>query len=304
MTRARRIRVLLLIVVGLFLLGAAAAAWKPGLAVAVYRRAALWRAGARSGHVTVRGVRMAWAEVGAGRPVVLVHGLGGETLSVLPLARALAARGLRAVAFDLPGFGASAMAPAPLGIDSAGSFVLDAAEALGLGPRPALLGHSLGGWIVAWQALARPERCGPLVLTASAGLPFDPPPLNVMSPRTIEEGRKNVALLFKDPPYLPAPLLWLIVRRPRPANLDLLRSAMSGRFLLDGLLAGMSAPTLLVCGDEDRLVPPETTLRMAREIPGARLLVVRGAGHMLIWEKPEEVAAAVAQFLADNPPPR
>lgn len=292
------IAVLALVLAGVLCAGLAA--WKPGWAMAVVRRGAVLSAGARSGEVTVRGVKMAWVELGAGRPIVLVHGLGGEILSVLPLARALAARGYRAVAFDLPGFGDSSLAPAPLGLDSAGEYVLDAAKALDLGPRPVLLGHSLGGWVVAWQALANPDQCGPVIFTAAAGLPFDPPPLNVLTPRTVDEGRRNIALLFAHPPRVPGPVIWIIVRRPRPANVDLLRSAMSGRFLLDGLLPGLTVPALVVCGERDRLVPPETAMEMAREIPGARLHVVRDAGHMLIWEKTDEVADAVDQFLKET----
>ena len=48
-----------------------------------------------------------------------------------------------------------------------------------MGDRPTMLGHSLGGWIVAWQALARPARTGPIVLVAPAGMLFSPPPVEV-----------------------------------------------------------------------------------------------------------------------------
>jgi len=274
---------------------------RPGWAAAVVRWTALVAAGARTGVVEVRGVRMAYAELGRGQPVVLVHGLGGESLSLLPLARELARRDYRAVLFDLPGCGGSSRPAAPLEIDAAGEFVLDAADVLRLGERPALVGHSLGGWIVAWQALEHPERCGPVVLSAAAGLAFDPPPLNVLTPRTVGEGRRNIELLFARPPWIPRPLLWLIVHRPRPSNSDLLRSALSGRFLLDGLLGGFSRPALVVSGEVDRVVPVEAGAEMARQI-GAPHVVVRGAGHMLIWEQPKEVADAVDEFLRQTSP--
>jgi pyruvate dehydrogenase E2 component (dihydrolipoamide acetyltransferase) len=294
---ARRLAATSLVAFALVAVLVAVPFWKPAWVVATVRAAAFWRVGVRAGHVDVRGVRIGWAELGHGPPVVMVHGLGGESLSLLPLARELAAQGRRAVMIDLPGYGRSAPAPTPLQIDEAGEYVLDAARRLGAGPRPALLGHSLGGWIVAWQALERPERCGPVILTAPAGSAFEPPPLNILMPRTVDEGRRNIQLLFADPPYLPAPVIWVIVHRPRPVNLDLLRSAVSGRFLLDGLLPGMSVPALIVSGAHDRVAPPETGERMAKAIPGARYLVVEGAGHMLVWEKPAEIAAAVDEFL-------
>lgn len=266
-----------------------------------------WRAGLRAwsqadrGVVEVGGERLAWLAVGKGRPVALLHGLRGEAAVFLPLARELSRRGYRAVAIDLPGHGTSAPPAGPLALDKSGELFLDAAEKLGVGPRPVLLGHSLGGWMVAWQALEHPDRCGPVILAGSAGLVFDPPPLNALHPKTVEDGRASIELLFAHPPPIPRPIIWLSVRRPEGASLELLRSAFSGRFLLEGLLGGVSVPTLVVHGEQDRLIPVQNGRRLAAGIPGSRLAVIPGAGHMLIWEDPKAVAEAVDDFLKKNP---
>jgi pimeloyl-ACP methyl ester carboxylesterase len=273
----------------------------PESLLAAARSASRLRYGARAGSVVVRDTTIAYAEIGSGRPVVLVHGLGGESSALLPVAARLARRGYRAVVLDLPGCGRSPLAPEPLGIESGGDYALGAAEALGLGPRPALFGHSLGGWMVAWQALAHPERCGPVVLSCAAGLSFEPPPLNVLMPRNVADGRRNVERMFAHPPFIPAPILYLAVRRPRPANFELLRSAMSGEYLLDGLLGGLSVPALVIASEKDRVVPPAIARSMAGAIPGASYVEITDASHMVIWEKPDAVAAAVDAFLRGHP---
>lgn len=300
MTRARR-RALTAAgaIVALLACGVAVSIANPDLPLRAARAVVRAWYRAETGTVRVAGADLGWSALGPrdGRPVLLVHGLGGESTALLPVARELARRGYRALLLDLPGCGRSPLAAEPLGIESAAEYVLGAAEALAPGKRPALLGHSLGGWIVAWAALAEPERCGPLVLTCAAGLAFEPPPLNVLMPRTVADGRRNVERMFAHPPFIPTPALWLAVRRERPSNASLMRSALSGRYLLDGLLPGLDVPALVIAAEKDGVVPPATARAMAAQIPDADFLEIEDASHMVIWEKPGDVARAVDAFL-------
>lgn len=274
-----------------------AIAVRPDLAFAVARRAAYLRAGAEWGTVEVDGERLGWIAVGEGPPVVLVHGMRAEASIMTPLAVALADRGWRVVALDLPGHGRSAAPRGPVEIDRVGEVVLDAAAALGLPPRPALLGHSMGGWIVAWQALESPDRCGPVVLVSAPGVWIDLPPLQRLHPETAAEARLSMEYFFATPPPAPWPVLWLAAHRPFGIGLELLRSALSGRFMIGDLLPGLSVPALIVAGAEDRIVPAEASRRMADALPVRRYVEVPGAGHMVIWEDPESVARAADAFL-------
>lgn len=280
-----------------------AGAIHPPLLLSVGRQIAWRLRGARLFTVQVGGRTVAGAELGpeGGRPLLMIHGLGGEGLSLLPTAKALAGRGFRVVLIDLPGYGRSPRWPERMSIDSAGEIVFEAARNHGLPPKTAVFGHSLGGWIVAWQALVHPERWGPVILSAAAGLEFEPPPLNILSPRSVAEGRKNLELLFVKPPPIPGPIIWLLVKRPRPTNVELIGSALSGRYLLDGLLAGVSRPTLVLAGAQDRLIPSAVSRKMAREIPDAVYVEIPGAGHMLNWEEPEACARAIEIFLRSHP---
>lgn len=276
----------------------------PGTLIAAGRWMTLLSARADHGVVTVDGVRLAWSAVGEGRPIVLQHGLGGEGTALMPLAKAFAAQGYRAFMIDLPGAGRSPRPEVPIDLDEAGRLALRAAREAGAGERPPLVGHSLGGWIVAWQALERPQEVGPVVLLCSAGLHFEPPPLNELMPRSVADGRRNLKRLFATPPYIPYPIMWLAVHRPRHANFALLRSAMSGRYLLDGLLEGMSVPALVISARHDGVVPVEAGRAMARQIPGARYVEFEDASHMIVWERPEAVVDEVDRFLRSLPPAR
>jgi pimeloyl-ACP methyl ester carboxylesterase len=298
----RRGRVALWIAGGiaaLILVVPAAIALRPGIAFAAARRAAYLRAGAQWGTVEIEGQKLGWIAVGDGPPILLVHGMRAEASIMTPLARALADRGWRVVALDLPGHGRSDPPRGPVEIDRIGEVVLEAAAALGLPPRPALLGHSMGGWIVAWQALAHPERCGPVVLVSAPGVWTDLPPLDRLHPETAAEARLSLEYFFAKPPPAPWPVLWLAAHRPFGIGLELLRSALSGRFMVGDLLPGISVPALVVAGAEDRIVPAEASRRMADALPVRRYLEVQGAGHMVIWEAPEAVARATDAFLRE-----
>lgn len=270
---------------------------RPVLLLDTWRVAERWRHGGRAGSVEVAGRRLGFVEVGQdGPPVLLVHGLRGESAALLAFARALADRGLHVVAIDLPGHGRSPEAAAPLDIGGAARLVLEAADGVGLGPRPVLVGHSLGGWIVLWAALEQPGRCRAVVPIAAPGLPFDPPPLPELISQTVSDARRSLPDLFARPPWIPAPLLWVAIRRPAASSAALLASAFSGRFLLDGLLEGVAVPAVVVFGAQDRLVPPEVGRSMA-EAMGVPFVTVPGAGHMVVWEQPERTADVVRRAL-------
>ena len=105
-------------------------------------------------------------------------------------------------------------------------------------------------------------------------------------------------LLFDDPPWVPGPILWLAAQRDSRTSLELLRSAADGRYLLQGLLGAMVPRSLVIWGAGDRMIPLETGRQMAAEL-GAPLVEVPHAGHMVVWEAPETVGGAIADFLEE-----
>lgn len=271
----------------------------PEWGLEIWRTYTRLRFGATSGAIVVDGQRIEIAEIGEGPPVVLVHGLRGESTVLMPLAREIARHGRRAVLLDLPGHGRSPAPAEPLSFEHAGEIVLGTIDALDLGPRPPIVGHSIGAWVVAWQALAAPERVGPVVLVGTPGLAFEPPPYPQLIPDNADDAREALPLLFAEPRYVPRPILAVSAGRDPSSSIDLLRSAMSGRYLLDGLFEGLAVPALVVCGEDDRLVPPDVGRELAALSPRARYVGVPRTSHLIVWEAPAAVADAIDAFLDD-----
>ncbi len=236
--------------------------------------------------VCVNGRPVRYGVVGAGEPVILVHGLAASARWWRRNIPALAARH-QVYLVDLPGFGALHRHRPRLVLAEAATWLLAWMGAAGL--REAhLVGHSMGGYICLRLAASRPEAVRRLVLVAPAGLPV---------------GRSLPGYL---PPLLtvvrqaPVPFLPLLVHDAlRAGPVAFLRAARD--LLAEDVredLASIVAPTLLVWGERDPLVPPALAAVLRREIPHSRLLLLGEAGHVPMFERPEEFNAALLAFLA------
>ncbi len=250
-----------------------------------------------------------WRTFGdAGSPVVYLHGITG-LLAEEPLLEALG-RDHRVFAPVWPGYGE--------GSDDEGrlldmlDFTLhgwDLVDSLGLDEPPALVGHDLGGMIAAEMAAVARHDLSRLVLIAPYGLWDDADPLPdpfAMLPFELAEA------LFADPAagekLLTAgtdfgdnsALTDYLVRRARSMG-------MAGRVLfpvpcrhVERRLHRVAAPTLVVWGAEDRLVPASHAGRWVELIDDARSSRLDGAGHMVTHERPADVADAVRSFLGPS----
>jgi pimeloyl-ACP methyl ester carboxylesterase len=251
-------------------------------------------------------------------PLLLLHGTAASLHTWEGWVRELKAR-RRVVTLDLPGFGLTGpftgqYASDDYRGDTYARFVLDAMDALGL-PRVALGGNSLGGEI-AWRvASLAPERVGRLVLVDAAGLPFKPlsPPLGFvvarwpllgwlsefLTPR--EWVARSVASVYADPSRVTAALVdryfQLLLREGnRHALAQRLRQAGDGG---DGpaRVSQLRQPTLILWGEQDRLIPPAAGREFARLIPGSQLVLLPRLGHVPQEEDPARSARPVEAFL-------
>jgi pimeloyl-ACP methyl ester carboxylesterase len=233
---------------------------------------------------TVGGVRVRYRVAGEGPPAVLVHGLAGSWRWWEPVVEPLASA-LRLYLVDLPGFGSARgrtfiLADAP-------SYVRAVSEQIGL-ERPHLIGHSLGGAVCARLAALWPDAVDRLVLAAPAGLLERRRPVQYALPLAL-------AVRHARPRFLR--VLFLDSLRAGIRTLARTGAQLLGDDALRTELSSIASPTLLVWGERDPLVPLRLAGQYERAIPGARLAVVEGAGHVPMADRPDEFARAVLEFV-------
>lgn len=251
--------------------------------------AALPRAGAAQG-AELRHERIATAEgearyvtAGSGPSVILLHGLDGSWRWWTPTLRRLAPR-FRCLALDFNPFDRW-RERSRVGLPRAAAFVAAWLDALGL-DRVHLLAHSMGGYSACQFAIARPERLDRLVLVAPA----------ILGTRTLvgpHAGHLRARAWSVAPGFLPV----LIGDSFRTGPLGWLRSAAELRAATALPLDRIVAPTLLLWGDRDPLVPPSRGPGVRRQIAGSRLLILPDARHVPMYERPDACNGAIERFL-------
>ena len=247
---------------------------------------------------------------GAGDPLVYFHSAAGEAVHAA----------LEDLADDhdvivplFPGFGESEGIENIDGIEDAAFHLLDVFDALGL-TAPGVIGLSLGGWLAAELATRSPQRIGNLVLVSPVGLYIDGSPVGQIFGRSPAELAED---LFADQGHPMAQMMHALSEKmgdlmsmaevpiaillPMWASMSATAKIGWNPYLhnpkLGQRLRRVSAPTLVVAGEKDRLLPRAHPEAYAAGIPGARLEVLEEAGHMAPLERPVEFAALVRDFL-------
>jgi pimeloyl-ACP methyl ester carboxylesterase len=244
-------------------------------------------AGFREGFVAADGFRIRYTETGEGPALVHLHGAGG--LELTP-AHELLSRKYRVVAFEMPGFGASAENTRTRDMAELARTMAAAARALGL-DRFNLMGTSFGGKAALWLGLQRPEWVLALVLESPAAIrpPGAAPPAGTPE----ETARRLFAHPERQPP-LPA------IDPRQAANQAALVRRVFGppRDLeLEARLPGLAPPTLALFGTRDAMIPPDLGRLYKELIPDCHLVFVYDAGHAIAAERPEAFTEVVSDFL-------
>ncbi|MBA2284942.1 MAG: alpha/beta fold hydrolase [Ktedonobacteraceae bacterium] len=229
---------------------------------------------------------MHYTVAGEGEPVVLVHGLSASSLWWTRNVRSLAEH-YRVYMVDLPGFGTMRRAHRRFALIEAADWLLAWMEAVGI-ERAHLVGHSMGGYICIQLAVQRPDSVRRLVLIAPAGLPGGRTIRGYLVPLLL-------AIWYTTPTFL----VILFYDALRTGPLMLLRAAQDllSKDMREDLKA-IKAPTLIIWGVNDTLVSPQLGRVLRQEIANARLLVLPGAGHIVMFDRAREVNRALLEFLA------
>jgi pimeloyl-ACP methyl ester carboxylesterase len=239
------------------------------------------------GFVEADGFRIRYMEAGQGTPLVHLHGAGGLRLTP---AHDLLSRQFRVIAFEMPGFGQSPENTRTRDMPELASTMARVADELGLDDYN-LMGTSFGGKTALWLTLQQPDRVTALVLEAPAArrpVGFEPP-----SGSPEEIARR----LYAHPERVVRP------PTPDPAILEKHRrlvTRLGGPARDDGLeqrFCELGAPTLVLFGTLDAVIPSETGRLYKELIPNSHLVFVYDAGHIISADRPEAFTEVVADFL-------
>ncbi len=256
--------------------------------------------------VSAGGVRIAFDRQGAGPPLLLMHGAEASRQMFAALVPHLAPH-FTVVAYDQRDCGDT---EGPV----AGSTLADLAddarrlvEALALG-RAHVFGSSFGGRVAQALALRHPQVVGRLVLGSTWPLPESYESLCPDAPRLAALRRQlpasagELATWFFPEAFLQQrPDLRGVFAQARPESARSTRRAATVQTTLEQDVGAIAAPTLLLAGELDRVVPPQVTLSMATRIAGARTACLPGVGHATALQAPEALARHLVSFLLDLP---
>lgn len=254
------------------------------------------------------GARIAWQEDGNpdGPAVLLVMGLGYPAAMWWRLVPALADR-YRVVRVDNRGAGLTGDVPGgPYTVETMAGDCLAVLDEAGI-ERAHVVGLSMGGVIAQELTMSAPERVRSLCLLAThpgaANAVWDQEALTVLSQRsdaTVEEAAE-LSIPFNYAPETPRERIeedWRI-RFPLASSPQGYLNQLTGTNVWTGLdrLPRVTAPTLVVHGELDRLVLPDNGRIIADAIPGAELVMVPGANHLLMTDQPESVQKILTDWL-------
>jgi pimeloyl-ACP methyl ester carboxylesterase len=249
---------------------------------------------------------------GDGVAVVLLHAFPCDSRMWAPQTEALRAAGFRVLVPDLPGFGRSVLLDDGPSLVRVAHSILRGVESRGV-DRFVLGGVSLGGYVAMAMVAARPDLVLGLALCDTKATDDS---------GAARENRERLARMCLDSPDETARILeqaalpgllgdttradrpdvvaavrsWLA--EARPETVAWYQRAMAARPDSRVVLARVSAPSLVVWGDEDVLSPREEQDLMLASLPNVKLVVVEKAGHLANVERPEAVVAALTDHLA------
>jgi pyruvate dehydrogenase E2 component (dihydrolipoamide acetyltransferase) len=255
--------------------------------------------------IEAAGRRLRYLELGAGAgiPVVLIHGFGGD-LNTWMFTQPALAEDRRTIAIDLPGHGGSAKEVGSGDPDTLTDAAEAAVDALAL-DRVHLVGHSMGGALAALLTLRRPERVASLTLIAAAGLG---PEINgAFIDGFIRAGRRREAVevlnqLVYDPALVSRAMVEEVLRYKRLDGVTTALTMIAGAWFgggrqsldLNSRIAALPIPVQLICGRQDRIIPVARSEALASRLP---VHVIEATGHLPHLEKAGEVSRLIKTFI-------
>jgi len=281
--------------------------------------------------VRVGDIDIAYKMIGKGEPIMLISGLGGGMNGWEPSTlEELSSSNHTVIVFDNRGVGNTTIGTKPFSIQQFANDTAGLMDGLKL-QKADVLGYSMGSFVAQQLTLTHPEKVNRLILHgASCGGKEGVPP----SPEVVELGKKYANSIANNVPIEQQELksalsvafgpTWM---KLHPDFLDTIPTNTED-MLLSGItpnayvqqftavlnwyssdwsgvcsqLPSISKPTLIITGTEDVSVPAANSLILAQKIPGAWLVQIQGAGHVLMSQYPDEFNKVLQTFLSTTTP--
>ncbi len=252
---------------------------------------------------------IAYLEGGRGEAIIMVHGFAANKDNWTRFAKFITP-GFRVIALDLPGFGNStSLEKASYGIAEQAKRLNQFADAMGI-QRFHIVGNSMGGYIAAQYAVMFPERVITLGLFNTAGVRSpvssemakrmsrgEPNPLIAGS---VEEFDRLIQFVFSTPPDIPGFVKKLLVEEAqnhRAGNERIFKQISSEHEALEPDLPKVKARTLVLWGDQDRVLDVSSALVLKKGLPDSTTVIMKDCGHLPMIERPQEAAEHYLTFL-------
>jgi 3-oxoadipate enol-lactonase len=251
--------------------------------------------------ITNNGYEVGYVEAGGGSatPIVFLHGVGSDKTVWHPQLDHFS-RERRVIAFDYPGYGNSDPAPEGTTRDDYASAIISAMHELGV-DRAHICGLSLGGVVAIAIHHAAPERCASLILADTFAVHPDGRAIYERSLagsqdlRAMAEARADVLIAQPADPAVRHEVVETMSRIDPAAY----RVGAEAVWLADqrARAASINVPTLVLVGEGDLVTPPQLSNELVDLIPGARMQVISGAGHLGNVERPDEFNRVLGEFI-------
>jgi pimeloyl-ACP methyl ester carboxylesterase len=209
-------------------------------------------------------------------------------------------RGVEVYALDLPGHGESS-GSSERTVEGYARSVLRWLDVEDI-PKAVLAGHSMGGAITQTMALMAPNRTAGMVLVSTgARLRVHPNILQLSSDEQQFHEAAELVTAWSFSEGADERLRELGLERLKETKAQVANSDFHAcnDFDIMGELGRIHIPTLVICGEEDLMTPPKFSRYLSEQIEGATLVLIPGAGHMVMLERPKVVAEEILRFMQD-----
>ena len=250
--------------------------------------------------ILINNLEINYKEAGEGKPLLILHGWEGSSDSWIKVQEILAKNGYKVICPDFPGFGKSKTPPKAWGVDDYSNFILNLIETLRL-QNFFLLGHSFGGRVATKFVIAYPEKIKSLILCDSAGIKQKWGPKEKLLFRLSKIGNAlftaKPLVRFKD---RARNVFYLFLRHKDYTRADGVMKETIKKVLEEDLLPILSKiknRTLIVWGQQDKIVPIKYAYIFKEKIENSELKILPKVGHSPHLEAPEKLAEIIIKFI-------